>query len=158
MTVNFGACPIWGDQFQAAIDGDSGQGRIKVKDSARAGGAFEISERVAETILKLDDSVKAKLTTTLIDRRLQGDVSPEVTMDMIEDAESKSSLQVYERAERLLKYLVRHTSSVGDRVNINYHDQYSWGAMAWTESVDLSEVFLLSQIPGANGVDRLTWP
>ena len=140
MTIDVGSCPIWGGQFQAAIDGNSGQGRIRVNDSARAGGAFEISKSVSETILKLDDSVKARLTTTLIDRRLQGDVSPEVTLNMVEEAKSKSSLQVYERAERLLKYLVGLTSNVGDRVRINHHNQLSWGAMAWTESVDLSEV------------------
>ena len=149
-----GTCPIWGNQFPATIDGNAGPTIIKVNNSARAGGAFEVSEQLAKTLLELDTSAKARLTTTLIDRRLQGDVSPEITMNMVEEAKSKNSLQVHERAERLLKYLVRHTSNVGDKVRINYHDQLSWGAIAWTESVDLSEVLYFPEyLQGMGWID-----
>ena len=71
----------------------------------RAGGRYFISG-TAETILKNHDaSLKARLTTWLIDHRRLGVDCPEVETDSIKDAEARRPLPIRDRADWFLRYL-----------------------------------------------------
>ena len=85
----------------------------------------------------LSDSRKARLTTWLINQRLQGVTEPVVTKEVLSYIDSSSPLSVHERADRLLRFTATQASNVGDRVSIL---QDVDGAFAWSESTDWREV------------------
>ena len=72
-------------------------------NSQRAGGSYVLWRTIAVLLEDLDDLQRAKLTSWLIDQRTQGDLAPEITPGAIDYAIQRPSLQVHERAERLLK-------------------------------------------------------
>ena len=87
-------------------------------DSPRAGGRYVTSGWVAAKmkLQKLDDATKAHLTSWLIEQRLLGEEEPPITLETIEDARQRRDLPIYERADRLLRYLSRIEPSVGKRI------------------------------------------
>ena len=95
-------CPVWGTPAtEYSTHGRDG----REVDSPRAGGRYFIS-RTAETILKhRDASLKARLTTWLIDQRRLGVDCPEVDTETIKDSEARRPLPIRERADRFLRYL-----------------------------------------------------
>ena len=143
-----GKCSIWHDNYTATFSDDYRDNhpypRVVV-DSERAGGKYMITNecdcsRALEDIShKLDDAEKTRLTTMLIDMRLQGDTAPTITTRLVKDALNKLPLPVHERAERLLRYFASRSDKVGEDLEI---DDYS-GAMAWSESIDEEEVAFL---------------
>ena len=143
MTDSITTCPIWGDDSEAEGERQSEQGLMTVKFSARAGGAYEITEEVSLSVQELSNSQKARLTTILINQRNQGDRRPKVTTEIVEYAKRKRPIPIYERAERLLQYFVENTPIIGSSLKIGYHDQFQWCALAWSESVEITEVFSL---------------
>ena len=95
-------CPIWGtpttELRPPGLDG-------RVADSPRAGGRYFITGS-AETILRnRDASVKARLTTWLVDQRRLGVDCPEVDSNTIKDSEIRRPSPLPERANRFLRFL-----------------------------------------------------
>lgn len=126
------ACLVW-PEFEAeesASDPDFVQ-RIT---SERAG-RYAITLGARHDIASVDDDVRARLTTWLIDQRSQGETWPLVTNEVIDYARTKRPLSVDERAERLLRYLVEHSARLGAPV-----EESRRLFMAWTESTDGREV------------------
>lgn len=126
-------CPIWGTV--ASVESMSGRDGIFV-DSPRAGGKYFISRR-AQIILKNKedelgqadsaedgfmerprkvDYLKARLTSWLSEQRRLGVEYPEITGDAIAEIEQRRNLSVHERADRLLQYIRRATSAIGELV------------------------------------------
>ena len=96
------ACPIWGT---AATEYSTNGRDGREVDSPRAGGRYFVS-RTAEAILKSRDaSLKARLTTWLIDQRRLGVDCPEVDSNTIKDAETRRPPPIRERADRFLRFL-----------------------------------------------------
>ena len=97
------ACPIWGTPAtEYSTHGRDGRD----VDSPRAGGRYFISRTVAAILKCRDASLKARLTTWLIDQRRLGVDCPEVDSNTIKDAETRRSLPIRERADRFLRFLV----------------------------------------------------
>ena len=157
-------CQIWRGHEGVGFWGQNGS-EIGVEVSPRSGGKYTITQSARWMIEDrgLDDSHKARLTTMLIDQRERGDNWPEVTTALIEQAKNAIPLLVHERANRLLRYLSNLTSVVGEYVALGTPavepDSFghrplsegptSWGAMAWSESVQPSEVqFLIDYLLG----------
>ena len=92
-------------------------------------------------VKNMPDGEKAKLTTWLIDQRLQGDAQPLVTEERINHAKSKPALPVHERADRLLRLIAEASKPVGTMVQVDSSDP---SALAWSESIEDSEVFYLA--------------
>ena len=142
-----GKCSIWHDNYTATFSDDYRDNhpypRVVV-DSERAGGKYMITNewdcsRALEDIShKLDDAEKARLTTMLVDMRLQGDSAPVITAQLVKDAENKLPLPAHERADRLLQYFANKSEKVGENLEIDYSC-----AMAWSESIDEKEVRFL---------------
>ena len=59
-------CPIWGTPASVkSLDIEF----LKIIDSPRAGGRYSISEQAITLLPQIDDRVKARLTTWLVDQR-----------------------------------------------------------------------------------------
>ena len=95
-------CSIWGTR--ATEFSTRGRGGREV-DSPRAGGRYFISGTAIATLKSRDDSLKARLTTLLINQRRLGVDCPEVDSNTIKDAEARRPLPIRERADRFLQFL-----------------------------------------------------
>ena len=103
-------CPIWGTRAtEFATHGRDG----REVDSPRPGGRYFIAGTTVATLKSRDASLKARLTTRLIDQRRLGVDCPEVDSNTIKDAEARRPLPIRERADRYLRYLASLESYPG---------------------------------------------
>ena len=109
-------CLIWGAKYEASVMRIPSTDSCRV-DSCRAGGKYTISRVIEEDdVQHLSPQEKARLTTWLIDQRLRGAESPEVTRDVVDFTRRRPSLPADQRADRLLRYLAGQSETVGDQV------------------------------------------
>ncbi len=144
MAESIDTCPVWGDGFQAEGYYDRGNVRHTVTDSPRAGGGY-VMDFFGQSASSLDTLQKARLTTMLIDRRLQGDILPRITGETVEEAKRRSPLSVPERAERLLQYFANQSEDIGAGHYIGLNDASEWGALAWSESTEWFRVLKIAE-------------
>ncbi len=127
----------------------------KVVGSRRAGGDYIITVPAKLMLDPMQDSVKARLTSWLVEQRMRGVDCPAITTDEVEYAKGRKLLAVHERAERLLRCLVEQSRRVGETLFIRadiaeatgadrHPDSLFERAMAWSESLDRSEVVYLA--------------
>jgi hypothetical protein len=131
-------CAIWGTSASAApktSDGDT-------IDSPRVGGKYFITGSAATLVGQLDDPAKARLTTWLVDQRLQGVPVPRLDSDTAAWAASLPPTPVSARLERLLLWLKRTTTRAGQRLRIA-NDTRELEALAWSESTSSNELWFL---------------
>lgn len=141
-----GKCPIWGvdcNVWQSETDPES----IVVRGSSRVAYVrYEISkEACAEISDSLWDEAKAHLTTMLIDSWVR-DQPRRIGTNEIRLAEEIQSLPVYQRADRLLKFLAGESTSIGNIAEFrsNYPQEFLDKALAWSESTTTEEVEYLA--------------
>ena len=141
-------CPIW--KTPARVSADANMALLV--DSERACGAYRIGINLAVhlgTTTDIDDSARARLTTMLVDQRNIGDLWPQVTADMLNQAKNRRPLSVYERADRLLKYMAEKRS-MGQRLYKIPED-----SLAWSESINENEqAVILDYLIRNNRVSR----
>ena len=151
MTTEIKTCRIWGEEYEAVGYVSQDPSYAEVRESARAGGGYITPGSVRQALLSLDEREKARFTTWLVDQRLQGNSRPTVTEEIIEYAANRSSLPIYERADRLLRFMSEQTTLAGEPIDLgNYSlksevpaNSISLGAMAWSESTSPSEISYL---------------
>ena len=164
MTTEITKCRIWGEEYEAVGYVREDPSEAVVRESARAGGGYIIPGSVRLALLSLDDGEKARLTTWLVDQRLQGNRRPTIAEDVIEYVITRSRLPVYERADRLLRFMSERTVVAGEPLNMYYHSHdldfpkdnlgqpiypdtltnpIFLEAMAWSESTSRDEVTYL---------------
>ena len=161
MTSPLDRCPIWNADAATATEYKvSGYfhhpTRVAyVTYSARAAGGFVLPGVLLNLkLIDMSEEQRSRLTTWLIDQRMQGVEFPEISESVIEYAKNKPPLPVHERADRLLRYLVNSSDVTGESVTLGtladtpdpyghrgvYEGSTSWEAMAWSESTKASEV------------------
>ena len=133
-------CPIWGEEHKADVDDLRSHLPYLWVDSRRAGGKYAIRLHVANDIQGYDKSVKARLTTMLINQRILGVERPEVTDETIRLAIQEEPLPVYERAKRLLRHIAQQTP-MGQTYSIFNNSS----SLAWSESTTENELEVLSR-------------
>lgn len=144
-------CQIW-----KGYEGAGNNCRIEtvMEHSPRAGGEYVITREAKHMINDgLGDSHKARLTTILVDQRMQGVIWPTVTPELIEQAKNNAPLPVYERADRLLRFIASQIKMVGKRLSLS---EQSYGAYAHSESIDWLEIDYLIKYLTENGWVRGT--
>ena len=166
-------CPIWGTP---ATEYAGSAGDSRAIDSSRADGRYFITGTAESMLLSRDASLKARLTTWLIDQRRLGLDHPEVNSDTIKEAEVRRPLPIRERADRYLRYLASLEPYPGFSVPAftpRVGRKEFLAALSWLESsVDPTDVegqmeevdffgnYLEQQgwieIQGGNSGDRLT--
>lgn len=146
-------CPIWGEGHEATIYGEAkgAEGNRFIVDesriiSPRTDGEYRMTEEAYKFIFSrrlLSNDTKARLTTWLIDQRMQGEEKPVVTYEIAHsfvETDNRRALPVAKRAERLLRFLVRESREIGQTIVI--HNCFE-KAFAWSESTIYSELFYL---------------
>ena len=159
MTREIATCRIWGQDYTAVGQSIPDPSKVVVTESDRAGGGYVILGGFGRHIAGLDDDEKARLTTWLVDQRLQGNLCPVVTEEIVEYAVNRHRLPIHERAGRLLRFLSRQTIVAGELIFLFQHsveflsDTFGspvypdmptnpafLAAMAWSESISPEEV------------------
>lgn len=145
---NDGTCPIW--RTDATFEPKKGD--YERVNSPRVGGQYFISG-TARAILPNSDSVKARLTTWLIDQRELGNEWPEINSDTIEQFKQRQPLPVNERADRLLKYLAKKSTTIGAPVESKLTDRAEvvMEMKAWSESLSVKELIYLGEYLAEQG-------
>jgi len=145
---NNGTCPIWGTPAERSRDRNrDGENVI----SSRAGGRYFISGTAKAVVGNSDDTVKARLTTWIIDQNSPDTHFPEITYEIIEQVRQRPPLPVHERADRLLKYLTQEAPGIGNSVSFQLNDEEDTVVqkmLARTESINPSKElhFLLTAL------------
>ncbi len=138
-------CPIWNTPA-------SGESLFnKGIDSPRAGGRYLITLEAITLLPQIDDRVKARLTSWLVDQRRLGVECPEIFQETIKMVEKQEDLSVHERADRLLQYIGDQTEEIGHRVSFTVPDMSNTAIAAWSESVERQEVEVLLNYLGEQG-------
>ena len=104
------------------------------------------------------ESVKARLTTIIIDRHLQGIEIPEVTVAMVQEAERKKPLSVLDRTDRLLQCLY-YEAVDGVRIYEDVHELVDYpliyphrdAPLAWSESTSREALMQMLETLISNG-------
>lgn len=145
-------CRIW----NIAASGDSLFDRDMERiNSPRAGGWYLITLEAITLLPQIDDRVKARLTTWLVDQRRLGVKCPEIDSNTITMAEEKRDLSVHERADRLLQYIGGQTVEIGDFFCFRPKDMFITAVAAWSESVSEREVdYLLNYLREQCWIER----
>ena len=149
------SCRIWGSSYPATgyINQDPS---CAIVDSSRTGGRYKFAGDARNYIGELDDRAKARLTTWLVDQRMRGDGLPEVTGSVINHIKTKQSLEVYERADRLLRFVAESLDTLGEYMAVSPEDCDA--ACAWSESIEWKEVYyLLSYLKTKGWLDTGTF-
>ena len=121
MTTAINACRIWGDYYKAIGRIIPDPSKVEVSECSRAGGGYVILGGVRRHLEGLDDRAKARLTTWLVDQRLQGNYVPTLTEDIVAYAVSRQPLPIHERADRLLIFLSSQTKAAGEFIHLSAH-------------------------------------
>ena len=109
------SCPIWSTPADVRLyDGDD---KAEV-NSPRTAGKYNIYSSGRSRLRNCDDRLKARLTSFLIEQRRLGDEGPIVDRSVIDGVERKRNLLVHERVDRLLRYIERETSYVGEEISL----------------------------------------
>ena len=156
MTQPISACPIWGNGFEAKVFHIPQTNTIRVDDSPRAGGGYEIDYiLLLAQVPSLSDKEKARLTTWLVDQRLQGNQQPTVTEEIISLAKNRRLLPVHERAEKLLRFIASSTETIADHVDLSRSSYESLLALAWSESTTRGDlVYLVDYLKATSWVQE----
>lgn len=110
-------CPIWPDSPIERITRSQSLERVfHVTSAARAGGDYAIGVEARQVLGSkdqgIDDSVRARLVTILIEMRASGDECPTVTQELIIQATHASPMAVHKRADRLLTFIGRRCGTI----------------------------------------------
>ena len=135
MAFDGNTCPIWGAEFKAHVQISQHCDEVIV-DCSRCGGKYCIDGLVNLGVLTLQEN--ARLTTWLVDRRIQGDLCPTVEPGVIEFIRNKTQLAAHVRADRLLRLMAERTETVG-RIH-DFRKGIEPEVYAWTESTSELEV------------------
>ncbi len=135
-------CLIWGEGYEAheyPRDLSEGLSTVFYLNSSRAGGGYRISREVLDLIGQRDDPWKVKLTTQLVDQRVEGDKAPLITREMVENIDHQPFLSGQERMIRLLRCIASLTDETGYDVNMGPDSPDGNTALAWSESTNYVE-------------------
>ena len=159
-------CIIWPEFQSGPVTRQPTSERLAyVEMSPRAGGDYAITTEAEERLRcgdsRINDGVRARLTTILIAMRASGIECPKVTLDLIEQAVSAHPMSVGMKSDRLLTFIRRHCDTIDDAFSLNAEDSdyrtetstgafvvpsfivnfpNRYGALAWTESSTENEL------------------
>ena len=171
MTTTIGEtkCPIWGVDCDISkyreVDGDI---IWRVENSYRAGGGYEITSGGRLDVTNLPDDVKARLTSILVSQWMKGVEFPRLTEEDVRRAQGNRRLPAHERADRLLRFLARRSSHIGNVLDVvtdssvhrhsvlgmntvDYDTSLYESALAWSESTSETELEFLNDYLSVHG-------
>ena len=142
MTSTSTNCIIW-DSYPGIEYEQDDPGWVHV-ESERAAGRYAIANDAVGLVSLAPEASKARLTTWLIDQRLQGVEEPKITREVVQYTDLHRSLPVHARADRLLRFVAEQERFVGYYVLIqeDTHQAYAWSESTNWREVDYFLVYL----------------
>ena len=134
---DIGNCAVW-PEFEA-----DRQYRDPVYyiDSRRMGGQYKANPNTWHVYVGiLDERLKARLTTLIIDQRNQGIEWPEITQELINTAHRINDLPASTRAKRLLGFISQKMDHIGSIIRVEKTVSFYPEILAWSESIVWDEV------------------
>ena len=156
-------CLIW--NTPASIKPPIGLG--ETVDSPRAGGRYFIADRAIAILQSRDESLKARLTSWLIEQRRLGADCPRISSTNVDEIEQQRSLSIHQRADNLLRYIQRQLPHIGidfyfemdnDIIGDPHRDEARtyMEMLAWTESTRVEELeYLLNYLESASWLQQI---
>ena len=144
LEVSPSTCPIWNldcKSLRRDIDADV----YVVAASSRAGGDYEITYDALDEVQRMDESGRTRVNSILVEQWMKGIAVPRLTKDDLLRASEKQSLPVHERAERLLRLLVKESSQIGQELLFWGDEPNGLSALGWSESTSWQEVQFLTE-------------
>lgn len=143
-------CPIWGT---AADELDRKDGVLTV-DSPRAGGRYKISGSSASMAASLPLRDKAIVTSWLVEQRLNGNETPEIPPDALEELRRRTPMSFSRRIDRALSFCEANISKIGEpfSCSLDDNDPRADELMAQTECQDAEELSALFILLGDTGL------
>ena len=131
-------CPIWGTPASVK----PGNGDFDHVDSPRAGGKYRIARRAQIILRSEDDSIKARLTSWVIEQHQSGEDDPKITEHTLNDVEQRPALPLEKRIDNLLTYIQQTVPQIGGRFTFSrgQNNRGSMKMLAWSESINIDEV------------------
>ena len=109
-------CPIW--LTLAKVSGVQNYDQIEV-NSPRAGGVYRITRSAQITIQRdLHPGLNAKITTWLVEQRLNGISDPIITSDVVKSVRQRDFLPYSKKLDNFFKYLDQLETYVGESIVI----------------------------------------
>ena len=145
-----GCCPIWDTPAIFYLNRSLYDGVTVF--SPRTGGKYRMVRTAKSCISRLTEREKARLTSWLVDQRVQGNECPEISTDTLKkQGEQREDLSIQERALRLLQYIEKDIKERGGKIGTYFiftsQEMDFTPAGAWSESVDPQEVrYLLNYL------------
>lgn len=142
-------CAIWGTPARATqISSLSWE-----IDSPRAGGPYLIDLLTFNRLPTDNLSLRARLTTWLVDQRRAGVSSPQITSEAIRRAQGVPALRFSERIDRLFLYLNSIRLRPGGYLSLTKNEQAVIHPLAaWTESETDEEIHALLNMLRGEGL------
>lgn len=149
-------CPIW--NVDCEVSNPYGTPDIYlVRGSDRAGGDYEI---IADAVSEIDGTTgvdeKARITSLLVEQWIRGVDVPRLTVSDIQHARGRPRLPMLDRAERILRLLVSHSTYLGEILDFivpndgralalgsdisGLDTSHFEHALAWSESINVEEL------------------
>ena len=157
-------CPIWNTPASVTI-----WNLDLAVDSPRAGGQYSITGRATEILKNHNETLKAQLTSWLIEQRRLGVDCPKISATNVEEIEQRRSLSIYQRADNLLRYIQQQLPHIGMDFYCEFSDsiitdpqENEWaplfmGMLAWSESTKAKELtYLLDYLEGESWLQRIS--
>lgn len=163
------SCPIWGTPAQS-LDEYRNRDGVGV-DSPRAGGHYFISRSAEINLRGADGALRVKLTHEIVDHNMLSS-TPEIMTTTIDGLAQVAPSRPQDRADRLLEYLVRASTHLGQNLDgfseahttkgegfIHFGTRTgpkAWPLFAWSDSTHDDEVVFLLQMLAEGGAIRLS--
>jgi len=115
-----------------------------------------MSRSAQAVLLHRDETSKRKLTSWLVEQRRLGVSCPEISTRTLEEVETRRPLNVFDRADALLRYMSSKSEYIGTVVKFYALDnsknpKASEELLAWTSSRRISEIITLAEFCAAEG-------
>lgn len=145
-------CLIWGtlaEEFEPTGD-------ARHIASPRAGGEYRLARSVEGDFASMDEAMKARLTTWLVDQRRSGVATPLINTAVLKEVAARRPLRVSERKERFFRAVMNAELGVNDSIFLGTTtpDKRFWHIhlTAWTESISFRETDRLASLLAQDGL------
>lgn len=162
-------CPIWRTPA-TSLDEYRNRDGVGV-DSPRAGGRYFISRSAEINLCSAEDGLRVKVTHEIVDHNMLSS-TPEILTTTIEGLAAVSLPRPQDRADRLLRYLVRESRHLGqnlDGFSVGHTTRgegfihlgtktgpKAWPLFAWSDSTHDDEVIFLLRMLAESGAVQLS--
>ena len=126
-------CDIWNTTARVT-PADRG---TYIFESPRAGGKYQVDSRALDNLSGLSDKIKVRLTDWLVEKREEGEDTPEITIYVLKSIEDRPDKSPFDCLKSFMVYLSRHCKA-GEIITIS--DEFEDMLMAYSSFLETEEL------------------